>query len=124
MKITDYTIPQMRRIGRGDDTEKLYNAEDRRLHAHSQARVALAGVLKQYGLRCHEYADANPESIFSFLESQDANASILACFAFIQWYRENRAARGYAEAFKYFTDAIGPHTCPACGATTPEGGRP
>lgn len=123
MKITDYRIPQMRRIARGPDTELLYKAEDRLTHAHSTARRALAALLKRFDLPCDEWKDANPESIFSFLESQDSNASMLACFSFLKWYRQNRPDQ-YRAAFEYFTDVQGPHTCPACNATTPEGGRP
>lgn len=123
MKITEYRIPQMRRIGRGGDTKQLYKAEDRLIHAQRAAREALAGVLAAYGLPADEWKDANPESLFSFLDSQDLNASFLACFSFLKWYRENRADQ-YRAAFDYFTDTTGPHTCPACNATTPEGGRP
>lgn len=89
-----YSIPQMRSIGRSDDTERLYQLEEKRDKAIRAAAEELLKVLLQFGAvgaDARYFQDALPEALFNTLEAHDSQASLLAALAFVEWYRINKA---------------------------------
>lgn len=127
-EITAYTVPTMRRIGRGSDTEKLYRLEHDRDNAVRMAAAELARVLRSYGVIERDatqgtpyYTDVLPEALFSLLEGEDTSAALLAALAFVDWYRINRTET-YETVFRHFSEHraimnghMVNHECPACG---------
>ena len=111
-----YRVPHMRQIGRGPITEALYVAETKATEALGAAARRLEEVLWQTGVigePVDHYRDVRPEAIFTLLESQDTSAALVACLAFLDWYRTNRPDT-YRAACIDWTDQRSA-ACPACG---------
>lgn len=102
-----YTVPTMRRIGKSDDTERLYQLEEKRDKAIRATTEELLKVLLLFGAVAADaryFQDALPESLFNVLEAHDHRASLLAALAFVEWYRVNRPD-AWQEATERFAQA-------------------
>jgi hypothetical protein len=110
----------MRKIGRGEDTEKLYLAEAKASEALGAAARRLEEVLIAHGLigpEVHHYMDVRPEAIFTLLESQESGAALVACLAFLDWYRANRQDVFRRALADWETQRA--NACPVCEGSLP-----
>lgn len=110
-----YRVPDMRKIGRGEDTEQLYAAETKAAAALATAARRLEEVLLKYGAigePVDHYKDVRPEAIFTMLESQENGAALVACMAFLDWYRANRPDTFRAALIDWESQRV--NACPVC----------
>lgn len=110
-----YRVPQMRQIGRGPDTERLYAAETVATAALATAARRLEEVLLAKGVIADpvdHYKDVRPEAIFTLLEGQEHGAALVACLAFLDWYRANRADTFRAALIDWESQRA--NVCPVC----------
>lgn len=113
-----YRVPTMRKIGRGEQTETLYAAEAKATEALGTAARRLEEVLVHAGVLTNpvdHYKDVRPEAIFTLLEGQDQGAALVACMAFLDWYRANREETFRAALIDWEDQRA--NACPVCEGT-------
>jgi hypothetical protein len=107
----------MRLIGKGPETDALYAAEDTACTAIDEAARALEAVLRAAGVLpevVDHWHDVRPEAILNVLESQASGAVLVACLAYLDWYRAYKPTV-FGAALGDWTDQR-TETCPICEA--------